>query len=55
MNKVGIIIMICTRGFSRALSKFHRIATNLDYFIAPFALVVIGQSTYFGICFMTLN
>ena len=35
---------ICTREFSRALSKLHEIATNLDWFIALFAPAVIGRS-----------
>ena len=39
--------------FSRALSKLHGITTNLDWFIALFALAVIGRSNYFGICFTT--
>ena len=44
-----------TREFSRALSKLHRIATNLDWFIALFVSPLIGRSNYFGICFSTLN
>ena len=43
------------RDFSRALRKLHGIATNLDWFIALFAPVMIGRSNYFGICFTTLN
>ena len=46
----------CTRDFSRALSKLHGIATNLDWFIAMFApSAVTGQSLYFCFCFTTLN
>ena len=41
--------------FSRALSKLHGIAKNLDYFIALFASAVIGGSNYFGISFTTLT
>ena len=39
--------------FSRALSKLHENATNLDWFIAMFAPAVIGRSNYFGISFLT--
>ena len=38
----------CTRDFSRALSKFHIIARNCDWFIALPAPVVIGRSNCFG-------
>ena len=48
-------IATLTRGFSRALSKLHGIATNSDWFIALFAPAVIGESNYFGVCFMTVN
>ena len=41
----------CTRDFSRALSKLQVISRKSDWFIAPFAPVVIGRSNYFGICF----
>ena len=43
----------CTRNFSRALRKLQAIARNCDWFIAPFAPVVIGQSNYFGNGFST--
>ena len=33
-----------TRDFSRALSKLQEIASNSDWFVALFALVVIGRS-----------
>ena len=48
-------IATCTRDFSRALSKLHGIATNLDWFIALFAPAVIGRINYFGIGFTTIN
>ena len=38
--------MTCTRDFSCALSKLHGIGTNLDWFVALFALAVIGRSKY---------
>ena len=41
-------IATCTRDFSRALSKLHGIATNLDWFSVLFAPAVIGRSNYFG-------
>ena len=41
--------------FSRALSKLHGIATNLDWFIALFASAAIGGSNYFGISFTILT
>ena len=48
-------IATCMRTFSRALSKLHVFASNSDWFFAPFALVAIGQSNYFGFCFRTLS
>ena len=48
-------IATCTRDFSRALIKFHRIATNSDWFIALFSPAVIGRSNYYGICFTTVK
>ena len=36
----------CTRDFSRALSKLQVISWNSDWFIAPFAPVVIGRNNY---------
>ena len=45
----------CARDFSRALSKLRVNARNPDWFIAVFALVVIGRSNYFGIGFSTIN
>ena len=39
----------CSRDFSRALSKFHVVAMNSDWFISWFAAVVIGRNNYFGI------
>ena len=44
----------CTRDFSRALSKFHIIARNCDWFIALPAPVVIGRSNCFGFGFSTV-
>ena len=41
-------ITTCTPDFSRALSKLHGIATNLDWFIVLLAPAVIhGGSNYF--------
>ena len=43
------------RDFSRASSKLRGIATNLYWFILPFAPAVISHSNCFGICLATLN
>ena len=45
---------LCTRAFSRALSKLQVIARNSDWFIALFVPVVIGRSYYFGTGFSTV-
>ena len=37
------------RDFSRVLSELHVIVRNSDWFMAPFAPVVIGRNKYFGI------
>ena len=42
-------------GFSHALSKLYGIAINLDCFIALCAPAVIGQSSYFGIIFSSIE
>ena len=47
-------IALCTRDFSRGLSKLHVIARNFDWFIALSAPVVIGRSNYFGFGFSTV-
>ena len=39
---------------SRSLSKLQAIARHSDWFIPPFAPVVIGRSNYFGIGFLTV-
>ena len=44
-----------TRDFSRALRKLQIIGRKSDWFIAPFALVVIARGNYFGIGFSTVN
>ena len=44
----------CTRDFSRASSKLQLIATNCDWFIAPFVPVMIGRSNCFGFGFSTV-
>ena len=44
----------CTRDFSRALSKLQVISWNSDWFIAPFAPVVIGRNNYLGTGFSTV-
>ena len=44
----------CTRDFSCALSKLQIIARNSDWFIALFALSVIGHSYYFSNGFLTV-
>ena len=36
------------------LSKLHVIGRSSDWFIALFALVVIGRSDYFGVGFSTV-
>ena len=45
----------CARDFSRALSKLRVSARNSDWFLAVFALVVVGRSNYFGIGFSTVT
>ena len=40
--------------FSLAFNKLQVIARNSDWFIAPFAPVVIGRTSYFGIGFSTV-
>ena len=40
-------IATCRRDVSRALSKLHGNAKNLDWFIALFKPAVIGRSHYF--------
>ena len=42
------------RDFPRALNKLRVISVNSDWFIAPFAIVVIGRSNYIGIAFSTV-
>ena len=37
------------RDFSHVLSKLHVIGRNFDWFMAPFASVVIGRNNYFDI------
>ena len=44
----------CTHDFSRALSKLQVIASNSDWFIALFALVVIGWNDFFGLGVLTV-
>ena len=44
-----------TRDFSRALRKLQIIGRKSDWFIAPFALVVIARGSYFGIGFSSVN
>ena len=46
---------VCTRDFSRALSKLQVMTRNSDWFIALFAPVVIGRNYYLGISFSTVN
>lgn len=48
------LIAPCTRDFSRALSKLQVISWNSDWFIAPFAPVVIGRNNYLGTGFSTV-
>ena len=43
------------RDFHARLEQVTRKGTNLGWFIALFALAVIGRSNYFGICSTTLN
>ena len=50
-QRVAKSIAPCIRDSSRAFSELHAIARNSDWFIALFALVVIGRSNYFGIGF----
>ena len=45
---------MCTRDFSRALSKLQVINWDSDWLIALFAPVVIDESNYFGIAFSTV-
>ena len=47
-------IASCTRDFSRASSKLQVISRNSDWFMALFASVVIGRSSYFGFGFTTV-
>ena len=43
-----------TRDSSRALSELQVVARYCDWFIALFAPVVIGRSSYFGFSFTTV-
>ena len=42
-------IATCMCSFSSPLGNLHRITTNLDWFTALFAPVVVARSNYFGI------
>ena len=53
-SKIKTNRAMCTRDFSRALSKLKIIAGNSDWFIALFAPVVIGRSNCFGFGFSTV-
>ena len=47
-------IVLFTRDFSRALSKWQVISRNSDWFMALFASVVIGRSSHLVFGFTTV-